>query len=461
MRKYFGTDGIRGPVGTPPITADFVLKLGWAAGKTFSPSGGGSILIGKDTRISGYLFESALEAGLASAGVHVTMLGPMPTPAVAYLTRAVSADAGIVISASHNPFSDNGIKFFSSEGRKLPDEVELEIERLIDEPMTTVASADLGKADRMNDAVGRYVEFCKTTFPKSLNLKQMKLVVDCAHGATYKIAPAVFQELGAQVIAIGCSPDGLNINEGFGATSPEALAERVVQEGADLGIALDGDGDRLVMVDHLGEVVDGDELLLIIALHQQAIGLLTGGVVGTLMSNLGLEVALKDRGIAFARVQVGDRYVVAKLLQEGWHLGGEGSGHILCLDQATTGDGVVSALQVLRAITDQGKTLADLKTAMTKFPQVMINVPANSAKVMENNAVQSAVRDVDAVLGDKGRVLLRPSGTEPLIRVMVEGEDAPQVKRLAAQLAAVVAASSFAMIFMTFSSQRLNDIYCF
>ena len=441
MRKYFGTDGIRGPVGTPPITADFVLKLGWAAGKTFSPSGGGNILIGKDTRISGYLFESALEAGLASAGVHVTMLGPMPTPAVAYLTRAVSADAGIVISASHNPFSDNGIKFFSSEGRKLPDEVELEIERLIDEPMTTVASADLGKADRMNDAVGRYVEFCKTTFPKSLNLKQMKLVVDCAHGATYKIAPAVFQELGAQVIAIGCSPDGLNINEGFGATSPEALAERVVQEGADLGIALDGDGDRLVMVDHLGEVVDGDELLLIIALHQQAKGLLTGGVVGTLMSNLGLEVALKDRGIAFARAQVGDRYVVAKLLQEGWHLGGEGSGHILCLDRATTGDGVVSALQVLRAITDQGKTLAELKTAMTKFPQVMINVPANSAKVMENNAVQSAVRDVDAVLGDKGRVLLRPSGTESLIRVMVEGEDAPQVKRLAAQLAAVVAAS--------------------
>lgn len=441
MRKYFGTDGIRGPVGTPPITADFVLKLGWAAGKTFSPSGGGNILIGKDTRISGYLFESALEAGLASAGVHVTMLGPMPTPAVAYLTRAVSADAGIVISASHNPFSDNGIKFFSSEGRKLPDEVELEIERLIDEPMTTVASADLGKADRMNDAVGRYVEFCKTTFPKSLNLKQMKLVVDCAHGATYKIAPAVFQELGAQVIAIGCSPDGLNINEGFGATSPEALAERVIQEGADLGIALDGDGDRLVMVDHLGEVVDGDELLLIIALHQQAKGLLTGGVVGTLMSNLGLEVALKDRGIAFARAQVGDRYVVAKLLQEGWHLGGEGSGHILCLDQATTGDGVVSALQVLRAITDQGKTLADLKGAMTKFPQVMINVPANSAKLMENNAVQSAVRDVDAVLGDKGRVLLRPSGTEPLIRVMVEGEDAPQVKRLAAQLAAVVAAS--------------------
>ena len=441
MRKYFGTDGIRGPVGTPPITADFVLKLGWAAGKTFSPSGGGNILIGKDTRISGYLFESALEAGLASAGVHVTMLGPMPTPAVAYLTRAVSADAGIVISASHNPFSDNGIKFFSSEGRKLPDEFELEIERLIDEPMTTVASADLGKADRMNDAVGRYVEFCKTTFPKSLNLKQMKLVVDCAHGATYKIAPAVFQELGAQVIAIGCSPDGLNINEGFGATSPEALAERVIQEGADLGIALDGDGDRLVMVDHLGEVVDGDELLLIIALHQQAKGLLTGGVVGTLMSNLGLEVALKDRGIDFARAQVGDRYVVAKLLQEGWHLGGEGSGHILCLDQATTGDGVVSALQVLRAITDQGKTLADLKGAMTKFPQVMINVPANSAKLMENNAVQSAVRDVDAVLGDKGRVLLRPSGTEPLIRVMVEGEDAPQVRRLAAQLAAVVAAS--------------------
>ena len=441
MRNYFGTDGIRGPVGTPPITADFVLKLGWAAGKTFSPCGGGNILIGKDTRISGYLFESALEAGLASAGVHVTMLGPMPTPAVAYLTRAVSADAGIVISASHNPFSDNGIKFFSSEGRKLPDEVELEIERLIDEPMTTVASADLGKADRMNDAVGRYVEFCKTTFPKSLNLKHLKLVVDCAHGATYKIAPAVFQELGAQVIAIGCSPDGLNINEGFGATSPEALAARVVQEGADLGIALDGDGDRLVMVDHKGEVVDGDELLLIIALHQKAKGVLTGGVVGTLMSNLGLELALKDRGIAFARARVGDRYVVAKLIQEGWHLGGEGSGHILCLDQATTGDGVVSALQVLRAITDQGKPLAELKIAMTKFPQVMINVPAVSAKVMDNDAVQAAVREVEAGLGDKGRVLLRPSGTEPLIRVMVEGDDAQQVTRLAEQLAAVVAAS--------------------
>ena len=441
MRNYFGTDGIRGPVGTPPITADFVLKLGWAAGKTFSPCGGGNILIGKDTRISGYLFESALEAGLASAGVHVTMLGPMPTPAVAYLTRAVSADAGIVISASHNPFSDNGIKFFSSEGRKLPDEVELEIERLIDEPMTTVASADLGKADRMNDAVGRYVEFCKTTFPKSLNLKHLKLVVDCAHGATYKIAPAVFQELGAQVIAIGCSPDGLNINEGFGATSPEALAARVVQEGADLGIALDGDGDRLVMVDHKGEVVDGDELLLIIALHQKAKGVLTGGVVGTLMSNLGLELALKDRGIAFVRARVGDRYVVAKLIQEGWHLGGEGSGHILCLDQATTGDGVVSALQVLRAITDQGKSLAELKMAMTKFPQVMINVPAVSAKVMDNDAVQAAVREVEAGLGDKGRVLLRPSGTEPLIRVMVEGDDVQQVTRLAEQLAAVVAAS--------------------
>ncbi|MFB0906325.1 MAG: phosphoglucosamine mutase, partial [Pseudomonadales bacterium] len=345
------------------------------------------------------------------------------------------------ISASHNPYSDNGIKFFSSEGRKLPDDMEAEIERLIDEPMTTVASADLGKADRMNDAVGRYIEFCKTTFPKSLNLKHLKLVVDCAHGATYKIAPAVFQELGAQVIAIGCSPDGLNINEGFGATSPEALAARVVQEGADLGIALDGDGDRLVMVDHLGEVVDGDELLLIIALHQQAQGLLTGGVVGTLMSNLGLEVALKDHGIAFARALVGDRYVVAKLLEEGWRLGGEGSGHILCLDQASTGDGVVSALQVLRAIADQGKTLAELKSAMTKFPQVMINVRKVSSSVIQSQKVRSAVREVEGVLGQRGRVLLRPSGTEPLIRVMVEGEDAQQVARLAEQLAAVVGAS--------------------
>ncbi len=439
--KYFGTDGIRGRCGEYPITPDFMLKLGWAVGKVFSEQGRSKVLIGKDTRISGYLFESALEAGLASAGVHVTMLGPMPTPAVAYLTRAVSAQAGIVISASHNPYSDNGIKFFSSEGRKLPDDMEAEIERLIDEPMTTVASADLGKADRMNDAVGRYIEFCKTTFPKSLNLKHLKLVVDCAHGATYKIAPAVFQELGAQVIAIGCSPDGLNINEGFGATSPEALAARVVQEGADLGIALDGDGDRLVMVDHLGEVVDGDELLLIIALHQQAQGLLTGGVVGTLMSNLGLEVALKDHGIAFARALVGDRYVVAKLLEEGWRLGGEGSGHILCLDQASTGDGVVSALQVLRAIADQGKTLAELKSAMTKFPQVMINVRKVSSSVIQSQKVRSAVREVEGVLGQRGRVLLRPSGTEPLIRVMVEGEDAQQVARLAEQLAAVVGAS--------------------
>ncbi|MCH1555701.1 MAG: phosphoglucosamine mutase [Pseudomonadales bacterium] len=436
--KYFGTDGIRGPVGAHPITAEFVLKLGWAAGVVFSESQGGTILIGKDTRISGYLFESALEAGLASAGVNIVMLGPMPTPAVAYLTRAVSAQAGIVISASHNPYSDNGIKFFSGEGRKLPDSVEMEIERLIDAPMTTVASQHLGKAERMTDAVGRYVEFCKNTFPKSMNLKGFKIVVDCAHGAAYKVAPSVFRELGATVITMGCSPDGLNINEGVGATDPAALAQRVVLEAADLGIALDGDGDRLVMVDDAGNIVDGDELLLVIALYRQAKGDLRGGVVGTLMSNLGLEVALKHHNIDFVRSAVGDRHVLADLVQRDWALGGEGSGHILCLDQTTTGDGVVSALQVLVAIVGSGKTLRHLVSVMDKYPQTMINVKDVSPGAMQAEPVLEAVAEVEQALGAEGRVLLRPSGTEPVLRVMVEGKHSEQVKRFAEELAQVV-----------------------
>ncbi len=436
--KYFGTDGIRGPVGTYPITAEFVLKLGWAAGVVFSEAQGGTILIGKDTRISGYLFESALEAGLASAGVNTVMLGPMPTPAVAYLTRAVSAQAGIVISASHNPYADNGIKFFSGDGRKLPDSVEAEIERLIDVPMTTVASQYLGKAERMTDAVGRYVEFCKNTFPKSLSLKGFKLVVDCAHGATYKVAPSVFRELGATVITMGCSPDGLNINEGVGATDPAALAERVVLEGADLGIALDGDGDRLVMVDDSGVVVDGDELLLVIALYRQSKAELKGGVVGTLMSNLGLEVALRDHNIDFVRSAVGDRHVLSDLIKRDWALGGEGSGHILCLDQTTTGDGVVSALQVLVAIVDSGRTLRQLVNVMDKYPQTMINVKDVAPGAMESDDVVNAVAEVEQTLGAEGRVLLRPSGTEPVLRVMVEGRHAEQVQRLAEDLANVV-----------------------
>ena len=373
-RKYFGTDGIRGPVGGHPINAEFVLKLGWAAGRVLSPSGGGTILIGKDTRISGYILESALEAGLASAGVNVLLLGPMPTPAVAYLTRAVSAAAGIVISASHNPYADNGIKFFSPDGQKISDADEERIENLLAESMTTVPSAALGRAKRLDDAVGRYVEFCKNTVPTSLRLKGLTLVVDCAHGAAYKIAPAVFRELGAEVITLGCEPDGLNINAGFGATSPQALAETVVREGADMGIALDGDADRLIMVDHNGEIVDGDELLFVLTEHAQQAGKFRGGVVGTKMSNHGLAQALAARDIPFVRADVGDRYVLAELNQREWSLGGEGSGHLLCLEQTTTGDGIVAALQVIKAVRERQESLATLKAGMTKLPQIMINV---------------------------------------------------------------------------------------
>lgn len=437
-RKYFGTDGIRGPVGGHPINAEFVLKLGWAAGRVLSPSGGGTILIGKDTRISGYILESALEAGLASAGVNVLLLGPMPTPAVAYLTRAVSAAAGIVISASHNPYADNGIKFFSPEGQKISDPDEERIENLLAESMTTVPSAALGRAKRLDDAVGRYVEFCKNTVPTSLRLKGLTLVVDCAHGAAYKIAPAVFRELGAEVITLGCEPDGLNINAGFGATSPLALAETVVREGADMGIALDGDADRLIMVDHNGEIVDGDELLFVLTEHAQQAGKFRGGVVGTKMSNHGLAQALAARDIPFVRADVGDRYVLAELNQREWSLGGEGSGHLLCLEQTTTGDGIVAALQVIKAVRERQESLATLKAGMTKLPQIMINVRNVTARVLEQPELQAAVNEVEAALAGSGRVLLRPSGTEPVVRVMVEGEDERKIKAHAEHLADLI-----------------------
>lgn len=437
-RKYFGTDGIRGPVGGHPINAEFVLKLGWAAGRVLSPSGGGTILIGKDTRISGYILESALEAGLASAGVNVLLLGPMPTPAVAYLTRAVSAAAGIVISASHNPYADNGIKFFSPDGQKISDADEERIENVLAESMTTVPSAALGRAKRLDDAVGRYVEFCKNTVPTSLRLKGVTLVVDCAHGAAYKIAPAVFRELGAEVITLGCEPDGLNINAGFGATSPQALAETVVREGADMGIALDGDADRLIMVDHNGEIVDGDELLFVLTEHAQQAGKFRGGVVGTKMSNHGLAQALAARDIPFVRADVGDRYVLAELNQREWSLGGEGSGHLLCLEQTTTGDGIVAALQVIKAVRERQESLATLKAGMTKLPQIMINVRNVTARVLEQPELQAAVNEVEAALAGSGRVLLRPSGTEPVVRVMVEGEDERKIKAHAEQLADLI-----------------------
>lgn len=437
-RKYFGTDGIRGPVGGHPINAEFVLKLGWAAGRVLSPSGGGTILIGKDTRISGYILESALEAGLASAGLNVLLLGPMPTPAVAYLTRAVSAAAGIVISASHNPYADNGIKFFSPDGQKISDADEERIENVLAESMTTVPSAALGRAKRLDDAVGRYVEFCKNTVPTSLSLKGLTLVVDCAHGAAYKIAPAVFRELDAEVITLGCEPDGLNINAGFGATSPQALAETVVREGADMGIALDGDADRLIMVDHNGEIVDGDELLFVLTEHAQQAGKFRGGVVGTKMSNHGLAQALAARDIPFVRADVGDRYVLAELNQREWSLGGEGSGHLLCLEQTTTGDGIVAALQVIKAVRERQESLATLKAGMTKLPQIMINVRNVTAAVLEQPELQAAVNEVEAALAGSGRVLLRPSGTEPVVRVMVEGENEREIKAHAEQLADLI-----------------------
>jgi phosphoglucosamine mutase len=437
-KKYFGTDGIRGEVGIYPITPEFVMKLGWAAGKVFAQQGKSKILIGKDTRISGYMFESALEAGLSAAGVNSGMLGPMPTPGIAYLTRTFHADAGIVISASHNPFQDNGIKFFSADGTKLDDEIELEIEKYLDLPMTTVPSDHLGKAFRINDAAGRYVEFCKST-ARRLKLKGKRIVLDCAHGATYQIAPAVFEEMGAEIIAIGTSPDGLNINKNIGSTSPQQLQQKVVETRADLGIGFDGDGDRVVMVDEKGEVVDGDELLYIMAIHARNRKRLGGGVVGTLMSNLGLELALKKENIEFVRANVGDRYVMQQLKEHNWRFGGESSGHLLCLDSTSTGDGVVSALQIMMALQDSGKKLHELKSGMIKCPQTMINVRRNKEiDVSKDEVIQAAAAKVELELAGRGRVLLRPSGTEPVVRVMVEGEEGALVAQKAQYLAKIV-----------------------
>lgn len=441
MKKYFGTDGIRGTVGEYPITPDFMLKLGWATGKVFARKGQGKVLIGKDTRISGYMFEAALEAGLASAGVNINMLGPMPTPAVAYLTRTFGAQAGIVISASHNPHQDNGIKFFSAAGTKLDDEIEDEIEATLEQDFKIVPSSAIGKVSRITDAAGRYIEFCKSTYEASTKLDGLRIVVDCANGATYHIAPSVLQELGAEVSAIGNKPDGLNINDDCGSTRPAKLVAEVQRLGADLGIALDGDGDRVLMVDGTGTIVDGDELLYIIACDkQQRLGPVPG-VVGTLMSNLGLEVALRDKGIELVRAKVGDRYVMAELQARGWLYGGESSGHIICLDETTTGDGIVSALQVLAAMRNSGRSLLELRQGMSKYPQTMINVRIGRREALAGNKViAAAVTDLESTLGARGRVLLRPSGTEPVVRVMVEGEDGAQVAQLAQQLASVVAA---------------------
>ena len=441
-RKYFGTDGIRGKVGEHPITADFVLRLGWAAGKVLTRHADGKkrVLIGKDTRVSGYMFESALEAGLIAAGINVFMLGPMPTPAVAYLTRAFRASAGIVISASHNPVEDNGIKFFAGDGYKLPDELELEIEALLDQPIVTNCSHELGKAKRIDDAGGRYIEFCKGTLPPGFNLAGMKIVLDCANGATYDVAPKVFKELGAKVLTMANDPDGFNINERCGSTYPQGLQKIVVAEGADLGIAFDGDGDRVLFVDGEGEIVDGDELLYLLASHRKKIQGECSGVAGTLMSNFGLEIAMRDLGIPFARTKVGDRYVVEAMRENGWTLGGENSGHILCSDLNTTGDGIVSALQVMRVLVESDEPLGKLKKGMSKFPQHMINVRLREKiDIGAFPAVDEAVAQAEAELANRGRVLLRPSGTEPVIRVMVEGEDRTQVEKLASNIAEVVA----------------------
>jgi phosphoglucosamine mutase len=439
-RKYFGTDGIRGRVGEFPITPDFMLKLGWAAGMAFRKQGKCRILIGKDTRISGYMFESALEAGLLAAGADVMLLGPMPTPAIAYLTRTFHAEAGIVISASHNPHHDNGIKFFSGQGTKLPDEVELMIEELLDAPMTVVESERLGKVSRVHDAAGRYIEFCKSSVPTSTDFAGLKMVIDCAHGAAYKVAPSVFRELGAQVSVLSAQPNGLNINDACGSTHMEALQAEVVAQQADLGIAFDGDADRVLMVDHTGALVDGDELLFIIARDLQERGKLQGGVVGTLMSNLGLELACADLGIPFVRAKVGDRYVIAELLARSWQLGGENSGHLVCFQHTTTGDAVIAALQVLLALKRRGQSLAETRQGMQKCPQVLVNVRFSGGEdPLEHPTVQDASARVTERMAGRGRVLLRKSGTEPLVRVMVEGDDEAQVRGYADELAKIVA----------------------
>lgn len=439
--KYFGTDGVRGTVGEFPITADFMLRLGRAAGIVLAKGEKRAVVIGKDTRISGYMFESALEAGLAAAGANVFLLGPMPTPAVAYLTRTLYACAGIVISASHNPYLDNGIKFFSADGEKLPDEVETAIETALEGPFTTVNSARLGKASRVDDAAGRYIEFCKGTTPFGMSLGGLKITLDCANGATYKVAPAVLRELGAKVHAIADDPNGMNINDHCGSTEPELMQSEVLRTGSDVGIALDGDGDRVVMADHEGTLVDGDELLYILAMARQKAGTLVGGVVGTVMTNFGLELALSENGIPFERTPVGDRHIHRALIRNGWKLGGETSGHLLCLDRASTGDGIVMALQVLEVMVQTGKSLIELKAGLQKFPQTMINVPvsANGWQMLsQSGVIRDAVKVIEAELNGMGRVILRPSGTEPLIRVTLEGSDSTQVQRLAQQLADTV-----------------------
>jgi phosphoglucosamine mutase len=438
-KKYFGTDGIRGKVGEHPITADFFLKLGWAVGQVFANERHDFILVGKDTRISGYMFESALEAGLTAAGVDTHLLGPMPTPGIAYLTRTFRAKAGIVISASHNPYYDNGVKFFSVHGTKLPDEIEQEIERYIDTPMTTVPSSRLGKAKRVVDAAGRYIEFCKGTIPTRLDFDGLKIVVDCANGATYHVAPHVFREIGAEVITIGADPNGLNINDECGATKPQKLADAVLANHADLGVALDGDGDRLIMVDHKGEIVDGDELIYIIAKSRLRDKQLIGPVIGTLMTNLGMELALKQLGVNLLRANVGDRYVMELLVENKGILGGENSGHIICLDRTTTGDGIIAALQIMVEMQDSGKNLHELKLGMTKFPQVLLNIKTQAKPNLDGDEIKKAVSDIEKKLGDTGRVLLRASGTEPLIRVMVEGQNKDKVIEYANQLAEQVA----------------------
>ncbi|NDK98487.1 phosphoglucosamine mutase [Photorhabdus bodei] len=438
-RKYFGTDGIRGKVGDSPITPDFVLKLGWAAGKVLARHGSRKIIIGKDTRISGYMLESSLEAGLAAAGLSASFTGPMPTPAVAYLTRTFRAEAGIVISASHNPYYDNGIKFFSIDGTKLPDDVEEAIEAEMEKPLTCVESAELGRANRIVDAAGRYIEFCKGTFPSEQSLNGLKIVLDCANGATYHIAPNVLRELGADVVTIGCEPNGININEKCGATDVRLLQQRVVEEKADVGLAFDGDGDRVIMVDHLGQKVDGDQILYIIAREALRQGQLRGGVVGTLMSNMGLELALKQLGIPFLRAKVGDRYVLEKLQEEGWRLGAENSGHVILLDKTTTGDGIVAGLQILSAMVRNHMSLHDLCSGMKLLPQVLVNVRFSSSHdPLKSESVMNTTKSVEAELNGRGRVLLRKSGTEPLIRVMVEGEDDVQVTALAHRIADAV-----------------------
>lgn len=438
-RRYFGTDGIRGRVGKTPMTVDFIMKLGWSAGKVLTRSNPGQVVIGKDTRISGYMFESALEAGLAAAGVDVMLLGPMPTPAIAYVTQSQRASAGIVISASHNPYHDDGVKFFNGDGFKLPDETEAAIEAMIEQPLQMVEPEQIGKATRMEDAKGRYIEFCKSSIAFHTSLRGLKLVVDCANGATYHIAPAVFRELGAEVVEVGTHPNGLNINDGVGALHPQAMRSHVLDNGADMGIAFDGDGDRLIMMDAHGDVKNGDQLLYIIARSRLAKRQLDGGVVGTVMSNLGFEHALQAIDIPFERAAVGDRYVMEKLVLNDWSLGGESSGHIICLDKTTTGDGIIAALQVLEALHDGGQTLADACQDMEIYPQTMINVPISRAIDLNRSPrLQDAVVSAETELADAGRVLLRPSGTEPLMRVMVEGQDARQVNELAARLAQTV-----------------------